>query len=102
MKEPLSPADAKALALLYVEGRTVEATDYANMRLATRGADILDCLNAIRGGRVTNTRQVAGEWRYRFETAAFYAVVSFKDAETMQIITAVRKGLRTGRKFRKK
>lgn len=100
MEEPLSPADAKALALLYIEERTVEATDYASMRLATRGADVLDCLNAIRGGRVTNTRKVGGEWRYRFETAAFYAVVSFRDDETMQIITAVRKGSRKGRKFR--
>jgi hypothetical protein len=98
---PLSPVAAKSLALTYLEERTVEATAYASMRLTTRGADVQDCLNVIRGGKVTDRRQVKGEWRYRFETETFYAVVSFKDTETMQIITAVKKGARTGRKFGK-
>ena len=101
MEHPLPPAEAKTLALVYMEERTVQPTDYASMRLATRGADIQDCLNAIRGGKVTDRRQVKGEWRYRFETESFYAVVSFRDSETMEIITAVRKGSRTSRKFRK-
>lgn len=91
LKEPLRPAEAKALIRdILTTGELTWSKPHAEERLRKWQLSMLDCVNVLRGGVVAEGEFENGSWRYRVYTPKICVVVRFESEEIVQIVTAWR------------
>jgi hypothetical protein len=93
LSEPLSPTDAKALIRQIIEDGTVRYSKHALDEMAhdpLGPISKVDVINVLRGGIVEPGEIERGTWRYRVCTQRLVAVVAFRDAAVVVLVTAWR------------
>jgi len=92
LKEPLAPSDARRLIRDILTRGEVVSSRHANEEMSRDGLDIVDCVNALRGGVVEPGELERGSWRYRIRCRDVWVVVAFRSELRVAIVTAWRAG----------
>lgn len=88
---PLSLKQAKKLILEIIEnGEVIYSRPHALERMRERGITMVDCINILRAGRMSEPVFENGSWRYRIETNAMAAVITFLSTTELLVITVIR------------
>ena len=87
----LSLRQARKLILDIIEnGEVTYSRPHALGRMRERGITMVDCINILRAGRMSEPVFENGSWRYRIETNAMAAVVTFLSENELLVITVIR------------
>lgn len=87
MNEPLSPADAAALARTIIRSGEIRFLEHFEARVRERGVDPTAAIEAVASGDVVHVEFRKGTYRYRFVAAGLAAVVMFEDEQTIWFVT---------------
>ncbi|QSV46771.1 DUF4258 domain-containing protein [Geobacter benzoatilyticus] len=91
MVEPLKPSEARKLIQhILKDGYVTYSRPHAIDRMKEREMDTSDCINILRGGKVSEGEYENGSWRYRVETPKMAVVVTFVAEDELMIVTAWR------------
>ena len=91
MDEPLDQARARQLAATILEEGFYTFSHHAEVRMKQRSMEHLDCVNVIRGGRVTSIDFEEGTWRYRFETPRMGVAIAFASEDELVVVSCWRR-----------
>ena len=92
LKEPLAPSDARRLIRDILTRGEVVSSRHANDEMSRDRLDLVDCVNALRGGVVEPGELERGTWRYRVRSRDVWVVVTFRSERRLAIVTAWRAG----------
>jgi hypothetical protein len=92
LREPLRPADAKALLLAILETGRVDVSPHAWVEMQSDRITIQDIFRVLRGGIVEPAEFRGGSWRYRIRQGRHYVVVSFRSETWTVVVTVWRTG----------
>jgi hypothetical protein len=89
--EPLPPAGAKkGIRYILRKGTVTYSQPHALERMEQRNISMLDCVNVLRGGIVTQGEYLNGSWRYRVYTQKISVVIRFESDSEIEVVTAWR------------
>lgn len=88
--EPFDAAQAKRIIRTALGGGTVAFTDHALDEMEKDDLQTTDIVNVLRGGVVEPPEMEKGTYRYRVRTSRMCAVVAFRSASEVAVVTAWR------------
>ena len=88
--EPLKTRDAQRLIREIVRDGNVAFNGHALEEMAKDDLCTTDVVNLLRGGVVEPAELENGSWRHRVRTARICAVVAFRSASELRVVTAWR------------
>jgi hypothetical protein len=92
VKEPLPAATVKRLLVAILGEGILAFTRHAYEEMAKDDLTEVDVRNTLKGGAARPGELVSGTWRYRVETNRMAAVVAFRSATHVVVVTAWRRG----------
>ena len=89
--EPFDGATAKRLIVKILQAGAYAFTTHGEAEMLADGLARPDVLHVLRAGRISEpAEERAGTWRYRVRTRAALAVVAFRSASELVVVTAWR------------
>jgi hypothetical protein len=90
-ENPLPLRQAKKLILEIIEkGTVIYSKPHALERMRERGITMVDCINILRAGKMSEPEFENGSWRYRIETNTMAAVIRLLSETELLVITVIR------------
>jgi hypothetical protein len=90
-ESPLPLRQAKKLILDIIEkGMVTYSRPHALDRMKERDITMVDCINILRAGRMSEPEYVNESWRYRIETNSMAAVITFLSETGLMVVTVIR------------